>query len=246
LAIIYFLIFFIIEYSKESLIRFIFLIGSDILNSLFYIGGKKYILITYKSPFKMLFFVGIICLILNCILYFIFKNKNDNIIIDFFIDHLQINGIEDKNIYINISDYFNKLDNNAFLLIPKLILIFLNNFVEWQILSFFSVNHFNSSYFLYIIIFLFINESFSIIFWVSILFYILVVFFLLIFNEIIIIYSFSLEKNTMHEKRIRSIVDEKDYLEMERVSTESDQIEDEVNCIDGNNANAADDKSSIN
>ena len=89
MAIIYF--FTVIEYSKETFIRFSFLISSDILYSLFYIGGKKYILITYKSPFKMIFFVGIICFILICILYFIFMDNNDNIIIEFFSDHLQKN-----------------------------------------------------------------------------------------------------------------------------------------------------------
>ena len=248
LAIIYFFTAF--ECSKEAFIRFSFLIGSDILYSLFYIGGKKYILITYKSPFKMIFFVGIICFILICILYFIFMDNNDNIIIEFFSDHLQkIIGIDidikKNDIYINIYRYFDKINNNIFLLIPKLILIFLNNFFEWQILSFFSINHFNSSYFLYIIILPFINENVSN-FWIFISFYILVVFFLLIFNEIIIIYSFSLEKNTIHEKRMRSIVDEKNNYEMGRVSLETDPNEDDLNNIDENEANALDDKSSIN
>ena len=248
LAIIYFFTAF--ECSKEAFIRFSFLIGSDILYSLFYIGGKKYILITYKSPFKMIFFVGIICFILICILYFIFMDNNDNIIIEFFSDHLQkIIGIDidikKNDIYINIYQYFDKINNNIFLLIPKLILIFLNNFFEWQILSFFSINHFNSSYFLYIIILPFINEN-VLNFWIFISFYILVVFFLLIFNEIIIIYSFSLEKNTIHEKRMRSIVDEKNNYEMGRVSLETDPNEDDLNNIDENEANALDDKSSIN
>ena len=248
LAIIYFFTAF--ECSKEAFIRFSFLIGSDILYSLFYIGGKKYILITYKSTFKMIFFVGIICFILICILYFIFMDNNDNIIIEFFSDHLQkIIGIDidikKNDIYINIYRYFDKINNNIFLLIPKLILIFLNNFFEWQILSFFSVNHFNSSYFLYIIILPFINEN-VLNFWIFISFYILVVFFLLIFNEIIIIYSFSLEKNTIHEKRMRSIVDEKNNYEMGRVSLETDPNEDDLNNIDENEANALDDKSSIN
>ena len=248
LAIIYFFTAF--ECSKEAFIRFSFLIGSDILYSLFYIGGKKYILITYKSPFKMIFFVGIICFILICILYFIFMDNNDNIIIEFFSDHLQkIIGIDidikKNDIYINFYRYFDKINNNIFLLIPKLILIFLNNFFEWQILSFFSINHFNSSYFLYIIILPFINEN-VLNFWIFISFYILVVFFLLIFNEIIIIYSFSLEKNTIHEKRMRSIVDEKNNYEMGRVSLETDPNEDDLNNIDENEANALDDKSSIN
>ena len=248
LAIIYFFTAF--ECSKEAFIRFSFLIGSDILYSLFYIGGKKYILITYKSPFKMIFFVGIICFILICILYFIFMDNNDNIIIEFFSEHLQKNigidiDIKKNDIYINIYRYFDKINNNIFLLIPKLILIFLNNFFEWQILSFFSINHFNSSYFLYIIILPFINEN-VLNFWIFISFYILVVFFLLIFNEIIIIYSFSLEKNTIHEKRMRSIVDEKNNYEMGRVSLETDPNEDDLNNIDENEANALDDKSSIN
>jgi hypothetical protein len=249
LAIIYF--FTVIEYSKENFIRFIFLISSDILYSLFYIGGKEYILITYKSPFKMLFFVGIICFILTCILYFIIINSNykNNIIHEFFVYHLKEiikEEANNDNIYINIANYFEELKSNIFLLIPKLILIFLNNFFEWQILSFFSVNHFNSSYFLYIIIFTFINENFPNKFWVFISFYILVVFFLLIFNEIIIIYSFSLERNTIHEQRMRSLIDEKDYNEMERFYTETEPIEDELNNIDGNETNAQDDKTSIN
>jgi hypothetical protein len=194
----------------------------------------------------MIFFVGIIDFILTCILYLIIINSNykNNIIHDFFVNHLREIINEDTNndnIYINISNYFEELKSNIFLLIPKLLLIFLNNFFEWQILSFFSVNHFNSSYFLYIIIFTFINENFPNKFWVFISFYILVVFFLLIFNEIIIIYSFSLERNTIHEQRMRSLIDEKDYNEMERFYTETEPIEDELNNIDGNEANTQDD-----
>lgn len=247
LAIIYFFI--AIDNSNKSLIEFSLLIGSDILYSIFYIGGKKYTLITYKSPFKMIFFVGIICFILTCILYFIIINTeyNNNIIKDLFIFHLtKIKDNKGYDIYINIFDYFEELKYNAFLLIPKLILIFLNNFFEWQILSFFSVNHFNSSYFLYIIIYPFMKENFPKEFWITISFYILVVFFLLIFNEIVIIYSFSLEKNTIHEKRLRSIADERNFNEMGRVSIDTDPIEDDISNKDENDANCQDDKSSIN
>ena len=224
LAIIYFFI--AIDNSNKSLIEFSLLIGSDILYS-----------------------IGIICFILTCILYFIIINTeyNNNIIKDLFIFHLtKIKDYKDYDIYINIFDYFEELKYNAFLLIPKLILIFLNNFFEWQILSFFSVNHFNSSYFLYIIIYPFMKENFPKEFWITISFYILVVFFLLIFNEIVIIYSFSLEKNTIHEKRLRSIADERNFNEMGRVSIDTDPIEDDISNKDENDANCQDDKSSIN
>ena len=73
----------------------------------------------------MMFFVGIICFILTCILYIIFIN-NESIIIKW------INNLLDninKNKIINISVYFDELQN-SFLLIPKLIIIFLNNFFE--------------------------------------------------------------------------------------------------------------------
>jgi len=123
LAIINFFI--VINYTMKSFFQFIILIFSDILHSLFYIGGKAYIIITYKSPFKMMFFVGIICFILTCILYIIFIN-NESIIIKW------INNLLDninKNKIINISVYFDELQN-SFLLIPKLIIIFLNNFFE--------------------------------------------------------------------------------------------------------------------
>ena len=236
LAIINFFI--VINYTMNSFLHFIILIFSDILYSLFYIGGKAYIIITYKSPFKMMFFVGIICFILTCILYIIFIN-NESIIIKW------INNLLDninKNKIINISVYFDELQN-SFLLIPKLIIIFLNNFFEWQILSFFSINHFNSSFFLYIIIFPFIYEDYSYKFWVFISSYILIVFFLLVFNEIIIIYSFSLEKNTIHEKRKRSVIDERDN-EMGRISLGTESNIDELSNLD--EENAPDDKSSIN
>ena len=236
LAIINFFI--VINYTMKSFFQFIILIFSDILHSLFYIGGKAYIIITYKSPFKMMFFVGIICFILTCILYIIFIN-NESIIIKW------INNLLDninKNKIINISVYFDELQN-SFLLIPKLIIIFLNNFFEWQILSFFSINHFNSSFFLYIIIFPFIYEDYSYKFWVFISSYILIVFFLLVFNEIIIIYSFSLEKNTIHEKRKRSVIDERDN-EMGRISLGTESNIDELSNLD--EENAPDDKSSIN
>ena len=242
LAIINFFI--VINYTMNSFLHFIILIISDILYSLFYIGGKAYIIITYKSPFKMMFFVGIICFILTCILYFIFiKLDTNNIIIKYFKELLKNNIDVEENIYINIYDYFNKLNNNIFLLIPKLILIFLNNFFEWQILSFFSINHFNSSFFLYIIIFPFIYKDYSYKFWVFISSYILIVFFLLVFNEIIIIYSFSLEKNTIHEKRKRSVIDERDN-EMGRISLGTESNIDELSNLD--EENAPDDKSSIN
>ena len=90
------------------------------------------------------------------------------------------------------------------------------------------------------------KENFPKEFWITISFYILVIFFLLIFNEIVIIYSFSLEKNTIHEKRLRSIADERNYNEMGRVSIETDPIEDDISNKDENDANCQDDKSSIN
>ena len=250
LSIIYF--FSLFNYSKESFIKFSILICSDILYSLFYIGGKKYIHTTYKSPFKMVFFVGIICFVFTFVLYFIFIYNDDgnNIIIQFFIEHLKENKSikedgNEGNIYINISNYFNKIHFNIFLLIPKLLFLFLNNFCEWQILSFFSVNHFNSSNFLYIIIFPFIYEDLYYKILLFILFYILIVLFLLIFNEVIVIYSFSLERNTIHEKRLRSVLDEKENNDLGRASIENDVIEDELSSIDGG-ANIPDDNSSIN
>ena len=45
---------------------------------------------------------------------------------------------------------------------------------------------------------------------------------------------------------MRSIVDEKNNYEMGRVSLETDPNEDDLNNIDENEANAQDDKSSIN
>jgi len=118
-------IFIVINYTMKSFFQFTILIFSDILYSLFYIGGKAYIIITYKSPFKMMFFVGIICFILTCILYIIFIN-NESIIVEW-INNLLDNNIENvnKDKIINISVYFNELQNNSFLLIPKLIIIFL-------------------------------------------------------------------------------------------------------------------------
>ena len=50
-----------LDYELENLGKILFfLFSSEILYSIFYIGGKEYYLFSYKALFKMIFFVGLI------------------------------------------------------------------------------------------------------------------------------------------------------------------------------------------
>ena len=112
-------------------------------------------------------------------------------------------------------------------LILLLIIYVINNYFEWQIISFFSPSHLVSSNLLYIIVLPFLYEELSvnsIIFYAS--FFLLIVFFLLVFNEFIILYCCSLEENTYLEK----INKERQYsIQMERISNEYELNNEEAN-----------------
>ena len=225
-----------LKYNNENIIIIICLLFIiEILNSIFYIGGKEYMQFAYKSPFKLLFFIGVICFLFLSIFYIIFISygKGSNLW-SFFINYLTTFKKDyDDDYYINLLIFFSELElSSIFCLILKLLLLVINNYFEWQILSFFSVNHFSSSYMLYVCILpLFFSEDMNFI--IFYLLFFIIVFLLLIFNEIIILYCFSLEKNTFHEKKIREMSD----FGEERGTTDNDLNEEDINNNNANNSN---------
>ena len=231
ISICYFLSF--LKYKLENLGKMlIFLISSEILYSFFYIGGKQYNNFSYKSPFKMIFFVGLISFFLLSIaqIVFIYYCDNKKLWNKFFSDLTKRNeNIEDK-YYFDVLFYLKDLGSEKFLIFPILIFLLINNFFEWQILSFFSASHFASSNFLYVIILPYIyNENSVKNICIFSLVYILIVFLFLIFNEHIILYCCSLEENTIYEKKLKEIHDQENNQQMGRVSTSSndDNISDD-------------------
>ena len=237
LSIIY--VFSSLDYNSKNLKRtIIFFMISEILYSLFYIVGKQYIIFSYKSPFKMIFFSGIICFIMFSIFQFIFiKLGTENDVTKFFIDDLKkINNDIDLNDdhYINIFIFFKEKGVQNLFLIPILIIMLIVNYFEWQILTIFSINHFASSNFLYCFIFPFLIENLDIInIFIFYLFYVLIVFLLLVFNEFVILYFCSLEENTIYEKKLREIKDKN--IELGRESLAYDINDEEQNDNELNN-----------
>lgn len=208
--------------------KFLFLILSEILYSLFYIGGKNYIHFTYKTPFKMIFFVGIVCFVLLSIIQIIFRySGKSSYLWEYCIIYLKGNNKYDDEIYIDILSYFKNINIKYYLIPLFIIFILINNYFEWQIIFFFSVTHYASSNILYIAILPFLYGEFrtlkDIIFYV---YYLLIVFFLLVFNEFIILFCCSLEKQTAHEKEKKR----EEYLsQSERNSNGSEVNDDDVN-----------------
>ena len=235
-SISYFFIY--LEYTKNIIQMLCLLFTSEILYSIFYIGGKEYMQFFYKSPFKLLFFIGVICFLILLILQILFVvyGEGSNLW-KFYIYYLKKQNEDTDDYYINILIFFNKLGAKSFYLLFMLLFFFINNFFEWQILSFFSVNCFSSSNFLYVCILpILYPEEKTINIIIYYLLYIIIVFLLLIFNEFIILYCCSLEKHTVHEKKIR----EMSYysVEIERSCSEElvqDDLNNNNNNINNNN-----------
>ena len=112
------------------------------------------------------------------------------------------------------------MGSEKYLIFPIVLFFLLNNFFEWQILSFFSASHYVSSDFLYIIVLPFIYQKDSLknvcIFY---LIYILIIFLLLIYNEYIILSCFSLEENTIYGKKLKEINYQENNQQIERTSS---------------------------
>lgn len=232
-----------LNYKAENLGKILlFLFLSETLYSIFYIGGKKYIQFTYKSPFKLVFFVGVLCFFLLFISQIIFiKYKEKSLLKDYFNNYIKN---EDKNYdydyYFNVLSFLKEFNSSRFLLIPIILLMFINNYFEWQILSFFSSSHFASSNFLYIIILPLFNLEDSIKnIYIFYSLYALIIFLFLIFNEYIILYFCSLEENTLYQKKIKEMNHYSEHIG--RTSNSSDINYDEPNSNNVNNNNEQND-----
>lgn len=233
-------IFFNLDYDSYKFDKkLLLLIVSEILYACFYIGGKEYIQFTYKSPFKLVFFVGIIHLVLFIILQIIFIKLGEGTkIYNFIINNLKndnnkINVDYNDTVYINVIDFLSEIKMKVIFLILLLIIYVINNYFEWQIISFFSPSHLVSSNLLYVIILPFLYEKLSvniIIFYIN---FLLIFFFLLVFNEFVILYCCSLEENTFLEK----VNKERQYsIQMERISNEYELNNEEANDINIRNS----------
>ena len=215
-----------LDYELENLGKILFfLFSSEILYSIFYIGGKEYYLFSYKALFKMIFFVGLINFFLLIITQIIFINylddNNPNKLWNkFFKDLNRRNETNNDKYYFDVIHYLKDLGSEKYLIFPIVLFFLLNNFFEWQILSFFSASHYVSSDFLYIIVLPFIYQKDSLknvcIFY---LIYILIIFLLLIYNEYIILSCFSLEENTIYGKKLKEINYQENNQQIERTSS---------------------------
>lgn len=203
LSIIYFFSF--LNYTIDVYPLLIFLLLSEILDSVFYVGGKHYIQVMYKSPFKLLFFVGIICFLLLLILQIIFIFYEDYFC-GFFKKCENNYCVCDKS-YINILIFIKNLGLKNLLYILLIIFITINNFFEWQVLTYFSCNHFTSSNFLYSIYIPFFSETSNIALIIMFFYilYVIIVFLFLVYNEFIVLYICSLEKNTVYQKKLKEL-----------------------------------------
>ena len=226
ISIIYF--FSCLDYKLENLERIlIFLFSSEILYSIFYVGGKHYYYFSYKSSFKLVFFVGLISFFLLSITQIIFvsnldDNNSDKLWNKFFKDLNEPNKTNKDKYYFDVLFYLKDLGSEKFLIFPIVLFFLINNFFEWQILSFFSVSHFASSNFLYLIIIPYIYNEVSIKnICILSLIYVLIVFLFLIFNEYIILYCFSLEENTIYGKKLKEVNYQENNIQMERTSSGS-------------------------
>ena len=208
--------------------KFLFLLFSEILYSLFYICGQYYIHFTYKTPFKMMFFIGIICFALLSILQIIFRySEKSSYLWKYCLFYLKdINKYDDDEIYIDILYYFEKLSAKKYLIPFFIIFILINNYFEWQIIFFFSVTHYASSNILYAAILPFLYAEFNTLKNITFyIYYLLIVFFLLVFNEFIILFCCSLEKHTAHEKEKKEV----EYLSESEGSEVNDEDVDNSN-----------------
>ena len=211
--------------EKNSIITNTFLtsltiITPDILFSMFYVFGKHYTLFSYKSIYKLLFAIGIVCTITVIISQFIRINNACEIYRKVY--HFLANSTEKlKEIcdpvegFESLFSYLGHFDLKYWLLTILLIILYLiETNITWHLIIFFSPNHYSASFSLCefikpILIKNFRNYSktLHILYGFS---SVIIIFAVLVFNEFIILMFFGIEENTKIEISKRA---KKDYMQ---------------------------------
>ncbi len=202
------------------------MITPEIIYCFMYICGIKYLMKSQGNVYKLIFFNGIIGLILSGIFQIIlsFFNCNDikNII------HSEFEICDDGKIKTIINN-FKSFDNFGGYL--ALLLIFYN-FIEivciWLLIFYFSPNHFASIYTIpsFIEIIFVKKQSNNYLYIIGALIIILMT---LIYNEIIILKFCGLDKETKEEIYIRAINDSNTGLFIEEETNKNDNEDNKEN-----------------
>ena len=189
-----------------KLTKFIFL---ELLSSLMYVCGAKYLSIAKGNIYKFLFIDGIIGIILSILLQVIAYFLPCNLVRNFIYNDPNECNDDDKNLKSMIKSFgFKELVKYFYLSIPLCLIIFCEVCSIWLLIFNFSVNHFGAiSSFGLIFIYMFkanIQIGNSILYFIESF---IIIFMSLVYNEIIILRFCDFDKNTAIEINKRSMKD---------------------------------------
>lgn len=183
----------------------------EIIISFYYVLGKKYISFSYKTPYKLLFFIGIVSF--ACFVpLFLWTVYGNCYFVKNFYQYIKIEGelsiCNNKNEFISISEYLSSI--GCFDRLFAILFIFIELFeiiITWLIISSFSPNHYAASNCICSFLTPFFYGKIHL-FVLYIIVYSIIFFMLLVFNEMIVLNICYLEENTAEEIRKRA---ENDY-----------------------------------
>ena len=192
------------EKNNDYVLKLGLFILPELLYSIMYVFGAKYLLITDGNIYKLLFIEGILGIILSIILQVIIFFSVDCSSIQNFLNEGATycygeNGKRIKTMIVNLS--FEKF--GGFVGIIKIIIHFFEMGSIWLLIYNFSANHFGAIQ--SIPSFIFFNLGVEDINTLYILGSIIIVFMTFVYNEIIILRFCGFDKNTVDEINIRSL-----------------------------------------
>ena len=195
------------ENNENYFLKSGLLIFGTLLFSIAYVCGTKYLYISKGNIYQLLFFEGIAGIILSILLQVIthFTIPCDKI------NHFLYNGesyCDSKKRLNTILDSFDFNISKIFISVLLIIVNFIESWLVWLLIIYFSVNHFCAIWsILSLFYLLIINENNEIKNYISILGCVIIIFAAFVFNEIIILRFCGLDKNTITEINRRSLRD---------------------------------------
>ena len=198
------------KFNENYFTKMGFLILSRLLFSLAYVCGTKYLYISKGNIYQLLFFEGIIGIILSILLQIVVLFTIPcNSIKDIFPENKEKNYCDNIN---RLNTMFKTFDSDIFKITTSVLLIivhFLENWLIWLLIYNYSVNHFGAIWSISSLSFLGfdINKLEIKSYTVSILGCVIIIFTAFVYNEIIILKFCGLDKNTVTEINRRSLRD---------------------------------------
>ena len=187
----------VFSYIKEknyNLVNLLKMALPDLLNSIIYVLGAKYLLLTKGNIYKLLFIDGIIGIILSILLQVVVNFIPCSSVKNIFYETCDKSIIESFGFEEFITRYS----------IPLVLIIFFETWLSWLLIYYFSVNHFCAICSIQLFSVCIIQQQNLIVYIIGC---VSIAFMALVYNEIIILRFCGLDTNTAIEIYKRALID---------------------------------------